>query len=379
MNTSMTWMGRAVALALFSVLCLAPSLGHSQITPRTINYQGSLTNAAGNPITGSVVMTFSLYNALTAPTPLWQEKQSVPVVNGAFSVVFGTSATNRLNPTFFDRPLYLGIQAGADPEMVPRQALAAVGYSFRSLMPSGTVIFFDGPACPAGWAELTTARGRALVGVPSGGSLNGTVGTALGNLENRPHAHSVNPAPVSSTGVASHTHVVNPPSTGTSSHGGHAHSVNPPARLSTSDSHNHSASSDTHNHVWGTFSSAETWRDGNGTFMFDYAQGFGMDTAINTRYAVAVSGNSTGTRSYDTASDTHGHSIGSDTHNHSTDILAFNSASGGGHNHAVDIGNVGSTAAGSHGHSVDVGSTGSSSAGTQNVMPYLQLRVCRKS
>ena len=54
------------------------------------------------------------------------------------------------------------------------------------LLPAGAVSFFDLASCPSGWSELTAARGRYLVGLPSGGTLSGTAGTAPTNLENRP-------------------------------------------------------------------------------------------------------------------------------------------------------------------------------------------------
>ena len=71
---------------------------------------------------------------------------------------------------------------------------ATVGHSFGEIdFPSGTVMLFKLSSCPAGWTELTEARGRYLVGLPSGGTLSGTVGTALANIENRPvgqHNHT---------------------------------------------------------------------------------------------------------------------------------------------------------------------------------------------
>ena len=63
-------------------------------------------------------------------------------------------------------------------------------------------IFTD--ACPTGWSEYTTLRGRYPVGVPSGGTLEATVGTALSNSENRPsgqHTHIF-----SGTALGSHGH-----------------------------------------------------------------------------------------------------------------------------------------------------------------------------
>ncbi|MDP3764880.1 MAG: hypothetical protein Q8R04_00050 [Nanoarchaeota archaeon] len=70
-------------------------------------------------------------------------------------------------------------------------------------VPSGAVMFFNLPSCPSGWTELTSARGRYIVGLQSGGSLGGTVGTALSGQENRPageHSHSVQTRRIFGTG-----------------------------------------------------------------------------------------------------------------------------------------------------------------------------------
>jgi hypothetical protein len=80
----------------------------------------------------------------------------------------------------------------------------AAGQSGSS--PAGAVSFFNLAACPAGWTELAAARGRYIVGVPTGGTLAGTAGTALSNEENRP--------------VGQHSHGVTDP--------GHTHSTNLP-------------------------------------------------------------------------------------------------------------------------------------------------------
>lgn len=58
------------------------------------------------------------------------------------------------------------------------------GMPASSGVTSGTIAFFTG-ACPSGWTEYTTARGRYIVGTPSGGTAQGTAGTALTNTENR--------------------------------------------------------------------------------------------------------------------------------------------------------------------------------------------------
>ena len=81
-----------------------------------------------------------------------------------------------------------------------------VGYFAKEedTTPAGAVMFFNLATCPPGWAELVGARGRYLVGLPSGGTLAEEVGTALTAGENRP--------------VGQHGHAVNDP--------GHSHTVN---------------------------------------------------------------------------------------------------------------------------------------------------------
>ncbi|MEX2006820.1 MAG: hypothetical protein WD877_01455, partial [Candidatus Saccharimonadales bacterium] len=61
-------------------------------------------------------------------------------------------------------------------------------------VPAGAVNFFNLASCPSGWTELTGARGRYIVGLPLSGTLAGTQGTALSNVENRAvgqHNHSI--------------------------------------------------------------------------------------------------------------------------------------------------------------------------------------------
>ena len=52
-------------------------------------------------------------------------------------------------------------------------------------VPSGAVIFVTTAACPTGYAEYATAQGRYVVGLPQNGTLAGTSGTALANLQVR--------------------------------------------------------------------------------------------------------------------------------------------------------------------------------------------------
>jgi hypothetical protein len=63
-----------------------------------------------------------------------------------------------------------------------------------AVAPGGAVMFFDLASCPAGWTAYENARGRSLVGLQGGGALGATVGSALGDQENRAvgqHSHGV--------------------------------------------------------------------------------------------------------------------------------------------------------------------------------------------
>ena len=64
-------------------------------------------------------------------------------------------------------------------------------------LPSGMIAAFNG-ACPSGWTEVVGSQGRVIVGLQSGGTLAGTVGTAYTNQQNKSlslsmlnHTHTV--------------------------------------------------------------------------------------------------------------------------------------------------------------------------------------------
>lgn len=63
-----------------------------------------------------------------------------------------------------------------------------------AVVPSGAVLYYAASSSvPSGYSEYTAARGRMIVGLPSGGTLAGTVGTALTNVQNPTHTHTTAP------------------------------------------------------------------------------------------------------------------------------------------------------------------------------------------
>jgi len=148
--------------------------------PHKLNYQGYLTNAGGTPVTTPQTMVFKLYAVPSGGAALYTETQTVAVNAGVFDAVIG--AVTPLNLAF-DVPYYLGVSAGADPEMTPRQLVTASPYALRSanadaLAPAATV----GGAQITGLISSATLPTANLTGTIPTSSLSGTIGNAqIGN------------------------------------------------------------------------------------------------------------------------------------------------------------------------------------------------------
>jgi hypothetical protein len=117
---------------IFLLVILFAITLYAQI-PRTLSYQGVLTDAAGKPRPNpSYQFTFRLYDAATGGTVLWTEQKTLPVNNGLFATALGDQVAFGA-ALKFDRQYWLGIQVDNEPELAPRIALTSVGYSFSSL------------------------------------------------------------------------------------------------------------------------------------------------------------------------------------------------------------------------------------------------------
>jgi hypothetical protein len=73
--------------------------------------------------------------------------------------------------------------------------------------PQKMIVFFDGAACPAGWAEWTPGQGRAVVATNPGGTVLAQVGTnPLKDKQDPAHTHKYSAAATTSTSAGSHSH-----------------------------------------------------------------------------------------------------------------------------------------------------------------------------
>ena len=112
--------------------------------------------------------------------------------------------------------------------------------------PSGTVIFHNDTSCPSGYTEVTSARGRYIVGLNSGGTLEGTTGTALSDAEDRQVGRHNHGDSFSASSTGSHTHSITGALFG-SGYGGTGGRKASSSSTNSGGSHSHSVSGSTGN------------------------------------------------------------------------------------------------------------------------------------
>lgn len=124
---------RVALTSLAAVLMMSVAVMSAGV-PNVMNYQGRLTDAAGDPVAdGAYLVKFIIYDAATGGTDLWNSGfQSVTTTDGLFSYDLGANVTL---PDLFgtDPNRYLGITVGTDPEISPRTRFTSTGYVFKSL------------------------------------------------------------------------------------------------------------------------------------------------------------------------------------------------------------------------------------------------------
>jgi hypothetical protein len=130
----------AIALAVAAIGANANIISHAEASdevnvpdvPHKINYQGYLTDADGNQITGDLDMTFKIYDSPTGGAPLWSETQtSVRVGKGLFTVILGSvnPIPGDVFPSGGSRWLETEIE---DQTLTPRKEIVSVAYALKA-------------------------------------------------------------------------------------------------------------------------------------------------------------------------------------------------------------------------------------------------------
>ncbi|MFH1009299.1 MAG: hypothetical protein V1800_17630, partial [Candidatus Latescibacterota bacterium] len=133
--------------------------------PPLINYQGVLTDTGGQPLDGTYSISFSIYGAVSGGSALWMETHSdVNVEEGVFNAQLGGVTYGGVPAEVFDRAeVWLGVQVGSEPEMVPRMRFTTVPYALMSATPGMEGPKGDqgdpGPAGPQGTNGATGLQG----------------------------------------------------------------------------------------------------------------------------------------------------------------------------------------------------------------------------
>ncbi len=123
-------MSRRIEMLMTVFLWLLCSSYAFPQVPRTISYQGILTDGNGTPVSdGDYELTFKLYDVETGGSALWTETQWVAVHNGVFDVILGSVSPLDLP---FDKPYWVGVTVGTGTELIPRIELTSAAYSLRS-------------------------------------------------------------------------------------------------------------------------------------------------------------------------------------------------------------------------------------------------------
>ena len=124
-------------ILLSFVIILISSFSVFAQVPRTISYQGLLTDPSGTAVPdGNKNMSFAIYADATGGVPLFSETQSVSIIKGKYNVIIG-SVTALPQTLSFGNPYFLGISVESGAELTPRTALTAVPYALRAGIADG--------------------------------------------------------------------------------------------------------------------------------------------------------------------------------------------------------------------------------------------------
>ena len=114
---------RWTRMAAIFICALLTPLALDAAVPQTLHYSGQIDTGGGS-FTGSVDVTFSLYDTSAAAKSFWSDTQAVAVSGGRFHVQLGPLSAADLDVV----ALHLGVKVSTDAEM-NKVAIASVPYA----------------------------------------------------------------------------------------------------------------------------------------------------------------------------------------------------------------------------------------------------------
>ena len=131
--------GSVVVGFMLFVLSIAAQTASSGSTsssvPPLVNFNGVLAETNGKPLSGTVGVTFYLYQDQQGGAPLWLETQNVQAdKTGHYSVALGSASSQGLPASVFasGEARWLGVQVQGHTEQ-PRVLLMSVPYALKAL------------------------------------------------------------------------------------------------------------------------------------------------------------------------------------------------------------------------------------------------------
>jgi len=140
-------MKKALAVMVTCVVIVVSSAAAD--IPKLINYQGMLTDDAGEPLDGVFDILFRIYNAESGGDKRWEENHpAVSVDQGLFNVILG-SESGGMNLDFSEEYWLEVVVAGED---MPRIRFTSVGYAYRAGVADSAIVAVSAPT-GGGWTD----------------------------------------------------------------------------------------------------------------------------------------------------------------------------------------------------------------------------------